>query len=71
MDKRKRKWRTGVGGGGRLLEARRLDYFKHFGQKGGDYSREAINRKMAIIRGNTLLSIIHNNGQYTLQNVNS
>ena len=42
----------GVGGGGRLLEEG--DYFKYFPSKGGDYSREAINRT-AIIRENTLL----------------
>ena len=42
----------GEGGGGRLLEEG--DYFKYFPSKGGDYSREAINRT-AIIRENTLL----------------
>ena len=42
----------GGGGGGRLLEEG--DYFKYFPSKGGDYSREAINRT-AIIRENTLL----------------
>ena len=42
-------------GVGRLLEGG--DYFKYFRQKGGggDYSREAINRGTAIIRGNTVL----------------
>ena len=40
------------GGGGLLLEEG--DYFKYFPSKGGDYSREAINRT-AIIRENTLL----------------
>ena len=39
-------------GGGRLFEGG--DYFKYFGQRGGDYSREAINRGTAIIRGNTV-----------------
>ena len=42
----------GGGGGGRLLEEG--DYFKYFPSKGGDYSREAINRT-AIIRENALL----------------
>ena len=40
------------GGGGRLLEGG--DYFKYFPSKGGENSREAINRT-AIIRENTLL----------------
>ena len=38
------------GGGRRLFEEG--NYFKYFGQRGGDYSREAINRGTAIIRGN-------------------
>ena len=39
--------------GGRLFEG--SDYLKCFRQKrGGDYSREAINRGTAIIRGNTV-----------------
>ena len=32
------------------------DYFKYFHQRGGDYSREAINRGTAI-RGNTVYYI--------------
>ena len=32
------------------------DYFKYFRQRGGDYSREAINRETAIIRGKRQLS---------------
>ena len=39
-------------GRGRLFEEG--DYFKYFGKRGGDYSREVINRGMAIIRGNTV-----------------
>ena len=43
-------------GGGRLFEGG--DYFKYFGQRGGDYSREAINRGTAIIRGNTVYFLL-------------
>ena len=41
-----------MGEGGLLLEEG--DFFKYFPSKGGDYSREAINRT-AVIRENTLL----------------
>ena len=40
------------GGGGAIIRGRRL--FLIFSSKGGDYSREAINRGTAIIRGNTV-----------------
>ena len=39
------------GGGGGIIRGRRL--FLIFRSKGDDYSREAINRGTAIIRGNT------------------
>ena len=43
----------GERGGKRFFEGD--DYLKYFRQKGvGDYSREAINRGRAIIRGNTV-----------------
>ena len=35
----------------------RGDYFNHFGQRGGDYSREVINRGTAIIQGNMVLKL--------------
>ena len=41
-------------GGGLLFEGD--DYFKYFHQRGGDYSREAINRGTAILQGNTVVS---------------
>ena len=41
------------GGGVAIIRGRRL--FLIFSSKGGDYSREAINRGAAIIRGNTVL----------------
>ena len=40
----------GLGGGGAIIRGRRL----LFPSKGGDYSREVINRGTAIIRGNTV-----------------
>ena len=40
---------------GRLFEGG--NYIKHFHQKGGDYSRGAINRKAAIIQGNPVFSV--------------
>ena len=33
------------------------DYFKYIPSKGGDFSSESINRRRAIIRGNTVISI--------------
>ena len=36
-----------MGGGGG-------DYFKYFCQRGGDYSREAVNQGTAIIQGKTV-----------------
>ena len=50
-DKRKRKWREG--GDDYSREAIISNIFV----KGGDYSKEAINRGTAIIRGNTVLPI--------------
>ena len=47
-DKKKRKWR----GGGAIIRGRRL--FLIFRSKGPEYSREAINRGTAIIRGSTV-----------------
>ena len=41
------------GGGAAIIRERRL--FLIFPSKGGDYSREAINRGTAIIQGNTVL----------------
>ena len=41
------------GGGRAIIRGRQL--FKIFRSRGGDYSREAINRGMAIIQGNTVL----------------
>ena len=41
------------GRGGRLFKG--ADYFKYFRPKGGDYSREAINRGTAITRENAVL----------------
>ena len=49
-DNKKRKWRGGV----RLFEEG--NYFKYFGQR-GNYSREAIDRGMAIIQGNMVYVI--------------
>ena len=43
----------GRGGGSTIIRGRRL--FLIFPPKGGDYSREAIYRGTAIIRGNTVL----------------
>ena len=54
-DKRKRKWR-----GGEVAIIRGRGLFQIFRSKGGDYSREAINRGTPIIRGNTVLNFISN-----------
>ena len=43
----------GGGGAAAIIRGRRL--FLIFPSKGGDYSREAINRGAAIIPGNTVL----------------
>ena len=43
-------------GGGAIIRGRRL--FQIFLSKGGDYSREAINRRTAVIQGNTVSLII-------------
>ena len=57
MDKRKRRWREGGRGGwGTIIRGRRS--FKIFLSKGGDSSREAINRGTAVIRGNTVSLIM-------------
>ena len=50
----------GGGLGGRLFKSGDCNYFKYFSLKGGggDYSREAINRWAAIIRGNTVYTSI-------------
>ena len=49
--KRKRRWREGWGVGA-IVRGKRL--FQIFPFKGGDYSREAIYRGTAVIRGNTV-----------------
>ena len=46
----------GVGGGGEIIRGRRL--LQIFPSKRGDYSREAINRGKAIIRGNTVKTTV-------------
>ena len=43
-------------GRGAIIRGRRL--FLIFRSKGGDYSREAINRGTAIIRGNTVFYFV-------------
>ena len=45
-----------LGGGGKIIRGRRL--FQIFLSKGGDNSREAINRGTAVIRRNTVSLIM-------------
>ena len=47
--------RTLSGGSAAIIRSRRL--FEVFPSKGGNYSREAINRGKAIIGGNTVLAL--------------